>query len=72
VKAGTGIEAGRGIKAGQGISCERELSSSLRIFAGLCIYKKPNKIELKITCGLLVSGEICFGNLIETGERVVK
>jgi hypothetical protein len=23
---------------------------------------------MKITCGKLVSGEICYGNLVETGE----
>ena len=63
IEAGLGIEAGCGIQAGCGITC-KTLSSKLRIFAGLCLWRKPTDKELEIRCEELLSGEICFGNLI--------
>ena len=67
IKAGNSIEAGAGIKAGLSISCKKSLSSNLRIFAGICIWEIPTEEDLEITCGRLDAGEICHGNLIETG-----
>ncbi len=69
-EAGSGIEAGEGIKAGFTIFCKLALNIRLRIFAGLTIYKKPTKQEMQITCGKLEKGEVCFGELIETGISV--
>lgn len=43
------------------------MSSGLRIFAGLCLWRLPSTEELTITCGKLEKGEICFGELIELG-----
>jgi len=40
----------------------------LRIFAGLCLWRLPTDAEMMITCQKLVSGTVCFGNLIE-GEK---
>jgi len=48
-------EAGTGIEAGDGIE------------AGLCMWRAPKEDELKITCGKLEAGEVCFGNLVEVG-----
>ena len=67
VKAGAGIEAGDGIEAGFGITCKKSLNIGLRIFAGLYLWRKPTKEELEIKCGKLESGEVCYGDLIETG-----
>lgn len=55
-------EAGWGIEAGLNISVK------LRIFAGLIMWRKPEPKELEITCKKLVSGEVAYGKLIETGE----
>ena len=67
IEAGAGIKAGDGIKAGWGITCKKSLNIGLRIFAGLYLWRKPTKNELEITCGKLESGEVCYGDLIETG-----
>ena len=67
IKAGEGIEAGWGIEAGEGIVCKGELSSKLRIFAGLVTCKIPTKEEMQIKVGKLVLGQVCYGELIETG-----
>ena len=73
IKAGWGIEAGEGIKAGWGIEagwwiiCKTTLNTSLRIFAGLCLWRLPEPNEKKISCGKLESGEVCYGDLVETG-----
>ena len=67
IKAGYDIKARWGIKAGWGIFCKLTLNSGLRIFAGLCLWRLPTKEETEIKCGKLEHGEICFGNLIETG-----
>ena len=66
IVAGWGIKAGLGIRAGYGISCKLELDIGLRIFAGLCLWRKPTEDEMKIICGKLISGEVCYGKLIET------
>ena len=49
------------------MTCRLTLSSGLRIFAGLCLWRLPEPDELKITCGKLASGEVCYGELIESG-----
>jgi len=67
IEAGEGIEAGTGIKAGWGISCKLTLSIGLRIFAGLCLWRLPTAEEKKITCGKLEKGDVCYGELVETG-----
>ena len=67
IEAGEGIKAGWGIEAGWGIFCKLSLNISLRIFAGLCLWRKPTDDETKIICGKLEKGEVCYGNLIETG-----
>ena len=69
IKAGSGIEAGWGIKAGLFITCNLHLSAGLRIFAGLCLWRRPEEYELRITCSNLYSGEVCYGELVETGEE---
>ncbi len=63
IKAGEGIEAGTGIEAGLSIVC-KSLSSKLRIFAGLCLWRLPKPEEKQIVCKKLLQGEICFGELI--------
>ena len=65
IEAGSGIEAGWGIEAGLYIICKLTLSSKLRIFAGLCIWKIPSEEEKTITCKKLVQGEIAYGILKE-------
>ena len=48
------------------------LSSKLRIFAGLVIWKNPTKREMQIKCNELRSGQICFGELVITKEEKPK
>ena len=67
IQAGWGIVAGKGIEAGLGIVCKLELSSKLRIFAGLVTWRMPTKEEMQIKVGKLVLGQVCYGELIETG-----
>ena len=69
IEAGWGIKAGWGIEAGWGITCKTILSIRLRIFAGLCLWRLPAKEEQQITCGKLESGDVCYGELIETGVK---
>ena len=75
IKAGSGIEAGWGIKAGEGIKVgwgieagfsikSKWISSKLRIFAGLCIWRKPTKEESQIQVEEFRGGEVCFGELV--------
>ena len=77
IKAGWGIEAGDGIEAGMGIvsgleiTCKLALSSSLRIFAGVCWWRKIDEEEKTITCGKLESGVVAYGILKEIGMPVV-
>ena len=67
IEAGCGIKAGWGIEAGWGIVCKLELSSKLRIFAGLVTWRMSTKEEMQIKVGKLVLGQVCYGELIETG-----
>ena len=64
IEAGNGIEAGWSIKAGLSIKCTI-LSSKLRIFAGLCIWREPQPEEMVIECNRLEKGTVCFGKLNE-------
>ena len=61
-KAGSGIKAGEGIEAGLSISAQI-ISTPLRIFAGLCLWRNPTGDEIKVRakriCG---GGVIAFGN----------
>ena len=65
IKAGWGIKAGSGIEAGWGIEAgfqiyAKWISSKLRIFAGLCIWRLPTAKEQKIRAELR-DGVIAFG-----------
>ena len=65
---GTGISAGEGISAGMGISAKLTLKAGYRIFAGISRWvKNPTTDQLQIKCGKFEGGEICYGNLVETG-----
>jgi len=66
--AGSGIEAGDGIEAGFGIA-GKTISSDLRIFAGLCLWRLPEPEEMKIRAKLL-KGTIAFGELVEPENEV--
>jgi len=57
IKAGWGIEAGFAITA-------KWVSSRLRIFAGLCIWRLPKPEEMQIRAELR-GGTIAFGELVE-------
>ena len=66
--AGTGISAGWGISAGEGISAKLTLKVGYRVFAGISRWvKNPTTEQLQIKCGKFEGGEICYGNLVETG-----
>lgn len=47
-------------KAGLSIHA-KFISSKLRIFAGLCIWKQPTKEDQQVVVEKLESGTICFG-----------
>ena len=69
IEAGSGIEAGEGIEAGDGIEAgfsisAKWVSSRLRIFAGLCLWRLPRPEEAQIHAELR-SGTIAFGELVE-------
>jgi hypothetical protein len=51
-----------GIKAGSGITVK------LRIFAGLIMWRNPKPEEMKIECKRLISGEVAYGELVETDK----
>lgn len=68
IKTGGGIETGGGIVAGLTITCKK-LSSELRIFAGVCIWKNPTTEEKQIRCEELVKGEIAYGELVITKPK---
>ena len=68
IKAGKGIEAGWGIEAGKGILC-KWISTPLRIFAGICIWKIPNKNEIEIRCSEIRGGIIAYGELVLIEEK---
>ena len=59
IKAADGIEAGRGIEAGLSI-CSKWISTPLRIFAGICIWKIPGREETEIHSEIR-GGTVCFG-----------
>ena len=68
ISAGEGISAGWGISAGEGISAKLTLKAGYRIFAGISQWvKNPTTDQLQIKCGKFEGGEICYGNLVETG-----
>lgn len=66
IKAGGGIKAGWGIEAGLSISA-KSISSGMRIFAGLCIWRLPEPEETEIRAKLL-NGTVAFGTLVEPTE----
>jgi hypothetical protein len=68
ISAGEGISAGTGISAGEGISAKLTLKVGYRVFAGIAGWiKNPTQEQLQIKCGKFEGGEICYGNLVETG-----
>ena len=62
IEAGWGIKAGWGIEAGFSISCNGVVSSSLRIFAGVCGWRIPTADEQCIVC-TQVNGIVAHGTL---------
>ena len=71
IKAGLGIKAGEGIEAGLGIKA-KTISSRLRIFAGLCLWRLPTPKEKQIRCEQLLSGTIEYGELVITNPKPPK
>ena len=71
IKAGSGIKAGWGIKAGLSITCKTVIKCTLRIFAGLCIWKIPTDEEKTISCKRIESGTVEYGivKLISDTEK---
>ena len=63
IKAGGGIKAGLGIEAGFSIHA-KFISSKLRIFAGLCMWRLPSEYEQRIVVEKLESGTVAFGKLV--------
>ena len=70
-KSGSGISAGWGISAGSGISAGLELSIGLNIFAGVSRHTNAQGDYKKITCSKLVKGTVCYGDLVETGQKEI-
>ena len=61
-------DRGTGISAGTSISAKLTLKVGYRIFAGISQWvKNPTTDQLQIKCGKFEGGEICYGNLVETG-----
>ena len=69
IKASWGIEAGEGIEAGWGIEAGEGIISKLRIFAGLCLWRKPKEEEMQIKAKI-VEGEVCFGTVVLIKDSV--
>ena len=69
IKAGGWIEAGDeyGINAGLYITCKGVLKFGLKVFAGICTWRKITDEDRTITCGKLESGQVAYGILKETG-----
>jgi hypothetical protein len=69
IKAGASIEAGDsfGISAGLGITAKDTISFGLYAYAGICTWKKISDEEKTISCSKLLSGEVAYGILKETG-----
>lgn len=66
IKADGSIEADGCIKADSFIKAEGCISAKMRVFAGLTSWRLPEEDEKVIKCEKLESGEVCYGNLIET------
>ena len=68
IKAGYSIKAGDsyGIKAGLYITAKTTISCGLKIFAGICFWRKIEKEEKTITCSTLLKGKVEYGILNET------
>mgnify|MGYP001099185426 CR=1 FL=1 len=61
IKAGDDIKAGSGIEAGLSISAQ-VITTPLRVFAGLCLWRKPTEDEMKIKAKRIEGGGmIAFG-----------
>jgi hypothetical protein len=63
ISAGEGVWAGTSISAGEGIWAGEGISAGTGIWAGGGI----SADQLQIKCGKFEGGEICYGNLVETG-----
>ena len=61
------LKAFYGITAGLRIFAKTKIECGMRIFAGVAPWSWVNKEYREIKCGKLVSGEIGYGDLIETG-----
>jgi len=61
------LKAFYGITAGLKIFAKTKIECGMRIFAGVAPWSWVNKEHREIKCGKLVSGEIGYGDLIETG-----
>ena len=61
------LKALYGITAGLKIFAKTKIECGMRIFAGVAPWSWVNKEHREIKCGKLVSGEIGYGDLIETG-----
>ena len=80
------LKATYGITAGLKIYAKTTIESGMRIFAGIAPWSWVKKEHREIKCGKLLSGEIVYGDLVETevpeekhdeiielnGENVVK
>jgi hypothetical protein len=62
IEAGSGIKAGSGIEAGLSITCGSSLAVKLRIFAGMCMWRRPEQYEMEIRAKQ-VDGEVCHGTV---------
>ena len=60
------LKALYGITAGLKIFAKTKIECGMRIFAGVAPWSWVNKEHREIKCGKLVSGEIGYGDLIET------
>ena len=54
--------AGTSVEAGLSIRCKQRLSVKLRIFAGLCLWRRPTPEEMVIEAAE-IEGEVCFGTV---------
>ena len=53
--------------SGLAITCKLILSFKYRLFAGVAVWQNTNNEDMKITCGKLEGGTVCYGDVIETG-----
>ena len=69
VRGSIHTRAGSGISAGEGISAKGDLTVGYRIFVGIARWLKVAiGAQREVRCRRLVSGEVCYGDLIETGR----